>query len=273
MSLDRKIAPVCVAIVVTAAVFSCIPTLDQFVVAVRVVAEADSPEKMYSTVMQSWRVMLCDDSGWLNIGLWEAPNTSYASAAEALAKRVSRGLPFAPGDLVLDVGCGEGDATLLWAQEARAIAEAQGSAEAATFVGINLANPQLEVASARAASTGATNARFIRANALELPHASGSVDAIIALESAFHFHPSRKDFFTEAARVLRSGGQLRLSDIICSSSARALRGLWAADWLSRLMNIPPENQVGFTCYCGQAYDDQAHTLLVHRSTRPSTRRI
>jgi len=201
--------------------------------------------------------MLCDDSGWLNIGLWEAPDTSYAGAAEALAKRVSRGLPFAPGDLVLDVGCGEGDATLLWAQEARSIAAAQGSAEAATFVGINVANPQLKVASARAVSTGAMNVRFIRANALELPHESGSVDAIIALESAFHFHPSRKDFFTEAARVLRPGGQLRLSDIICSSSARALRGLWAADWLSRLMNIPPLNQVRAICYCYHASDAQA----------------
>jgi cyclopropane fatty-acyl-phospholipid synthase-like methyltransferase len=228
-----------------AAAISVQPYVQEFISALRVIAAADSAEKLYSTVMQSWRVVLCDDgAGWLNIGLWESPNVTYGEAAKALALRVTRGLPWSPGDVVLDVGCGEGDATLIWASEARSAALELGrNVEPAKLVGINLAAPQLAAAAARAAALGATNVDFVRANALTLPHGTESVAAMIALESAFHFSPSRRAFFTEAFRVLRRGGQLRMSDIICAPAARALRGMWAASWLSNLLNIPPENQV------------------------------
>lgn len=228
-----------------AAAIAVVPYLLEFSAAVRTIAAANSAEKLYSTVMESWRVMLCDGgTGWLNIGLWETPGMTYTAAAEALARRVSAGVPFAPGDVVLDVGCGEGDATVLWASDARAVAAAAGEgAEPAEFVGINVAAPQIAAAEARAAAAGASNVKFVRASALQLPMAAGSVSAVLALESAFHFSPSREAFFAEVARVLKPGGTLRMSDIICSRTARSLRGLWAADWLSAFMNIPPPNQV------------------------------
>ena len=61
----------------------------------------------------------------------------------------------------------------------------------------------------------------MQADACDLPIRDASFDRVLCIEAIFHF-ASRRTFFLEAARVLRPGGALVLSDMFLAPSAIAL---------------------------------------------------
>ena len=85
-----------------------------------------------------------------------------------------------------------------------------GAAPGADVVGINITPAQVAHCRARAAAAAARNVRFVCGSATALPQAAGTLDFVLALESAFHFE-TRVQFFAEAARVLRPGGTIALA--------------------------------------------------------------
>jgi MPBQ/MSBQ methyltransferase len=58
------------------------------------------------------------------------------------------------------------------------------------------------------------------ADASRLPFAGGSFDRVFCVEAMFHF-ASRRQFFAEAARVLKPGGVLAGTDILVSPAAQS----------------------------------------------------
>jgi SAM-dependent methyltransferase len=135
---------------------------------------------------------------WGNLGLWPAPD--YASAAEALARRVGMAAGLARGQRVLSLASGAGDELRLW-REAFGAAQATGTER----------------------DSG--------------PVPAGPFDAVLCVDAAYHFSP-RADFLAQAFERLRPGGRLAFTDLTLSGraglglrTAARLCGLSAADLL------------------------------------------
>ena len=192
-------------------------------------------ESLYGDLMEEWRSLNDSSASWINVGLWSAPGQSYTSAARALAGRLlefGRVGELAPPASVLDVGCGLGDASLLWASQSPA---------GITFTGVNITASQVEEAQRRC--VGIANApTYVVGDATRLALPAASAAAVLALESAFHFD-TRERFLGEAARVLRPGGRLAIADIIMSPAGFAWRRLFTNAALARFFCIPLANCV------------------------------
>ncbi len=183
---------------------------------------------------------------YLNLGYWQTA-TTVDEASEALALLVGETAQIGDGDTVLDCGFGFGDQDILWAQKL----------SPRRIVGLNITPSQIAVARRRVAQAGLAHRVDLRiGSATDMPIESGSVDKVVALECAFHFH-TREQFFREAWRVLRPGGRLVCADIIPMPIARHLparsrqaRSRQGIGWsmVARMFAIPPENAYPLPCY-------------------------
>jgi SAM-dependent methyltransferase len=208
--------------------------------AFRLLLRANKVDALYSDIMEEWRALNEPDEAWINVGLWATPDQTYTSAARALADRlfVASGVgALAPPAQVLDVGCGLGDGLLRWAARAP---------PGVAFCGINITPSQVAEAARRCGGRGA----FEVGDATRLQRAPGSVDAVLALESAFHFD-TRAQFLGEAARVLRPGGRIAIADIIMSPAGFRWRHLFTNAALARFFCIPLANCVDARALAGQ----------------------
>lgn len=112
------------------------------------------------------------------------------------------------GKRVLDVGSGRGGGA----------AYIQRRLGAAETVGCELAHHA--VAFASRVHAGVPGLSFRQGDAMTLPFAADSYDAIVSVESA-HCYPDRPAFFSEAYRVLKPGGHLLYADFTRRAAAPA----------------------------------------------------
>ena len=120
-------------------------------------------------------------------------------------------LPWGGGEVVLDLGCGRGLATVLAAKKL----------EAGYAVGVDTwsksrvwgNDPDSVYANAKEAGVD-SKVSVLMANSIQLPIASRSVDVILSAVSIHHLAPrkSRGVLFREMARVLKDGGRVGILD-------------------------------------------------------------
>jgi SAM-dependent methyltransferase len=177
-------------------------------------------------------------------GLFDDPTVDddsperYFAAAEAMTRRILDAGEIADARRVLDVGCGFGG-TLDMIRSRNA---------GCRLAGLNIDLRQLQWARrllAKGTGAGSNGAAahppapipFVTGDGCKLPIADASVDHVLAVECVFHF-PSRKAFVREAARVLKPGGTLALSDFLMGVGAQStlaanMATLGLGDWYGR----------------------------------------
>ena len=169
----------------------------------------------YDDVIREPRMRaLYGESGYFNVGYWEEGCEDLARACDRMVDMLATAIP-QNARRILDIGCGVGAGSVRLASlfpRARLIAG-------------NLSHWQLTEARRRGVEALAVM------DAAHLAIASGTMDAVVALESAQHFD-TRERFFGEACRVLRPGGAIALADMLFAD--RQPIGAWM---------LPPENQV------------------------------
>ena len=165
-------------------------------------------------------------------GLWRSGRESPAEAVEALADLVGERLAPAPGDALVDIGCGYG-------ATAQRFAERLGVA----VTGLTLSRAQHAIASARPGPLA-----FHLRDWLDNGLPDAAFDHGYAIESSEHM-TDKPRFFAEAHRVLKPGGRL----VVCAWLAAPAPTRWQVKHL-----LEPICREGRLPSIGSRDDYEAH---------------
>jgi SAM-dependent methyltransferase len=121
-------------------------------------------------------------------------------------------LSLGAGETVVDLGSGAGFDAFLAACEV---------GPAGKVIGIDMTPAMLERARANAAKAGLANVEFREGRLEALPVETASVDAVTS-NCVINLAPDKAVVFREAARVLRKGGRMVVSDIILDGELPAV---------------------------------------------------
>lgn len=158
-------------------------------------------------------------------GYWDKPGRAVCSAGEfaAAMERLNELVVVAAGvsssQRVLDAGCGFGGT----------LDSINKRLEGMELTGVNIDPRQLVHARAQVRPRPGNRVEFVEADACALPFPDASFDRALAVECIFHF-PSRLAFLKQAARVLKPGGLLALSDFVPGKMGR---GGFIGSWIEK----------------------------------------
>jgi arsenite methyltransferase len=150
--------------------------------------------------------------------LSRVPEATVASFA-GVANPFSLG-ELAPGQTVLDLGCGAGTDLLIAAQ----MVGPEGQ-----LIGVDMTPTMLDRARQSAAAMGLANVELHESLIESVPVEDASVDVVIS-NGVIDLVPDKEAVFAEIDRVLRPGGRLQIADVVIhtevSEDARARIDLW-----------------------------------------------
>lgn len=136
------------------------------------------------------------------------------------------------GDLVLDLGSGGGIDVFLAAEKAGASGH---------VIGVDMTPEMIELARANAEKIGASTVEFRRGEIENLPVESETVDVILS-NCVINLSPCKERVFAEAFRVLKPGGRLVISDVVCREDLPPESRENLAEWARCAGGVIPEDR-------------------------------
>jgi SAM-dependent methyltransferase len=170
-------------------------------------------------------------SGALYAGEIEAP-------AEAIARSLGCGVPtevadLHEGEIVLDLGSGAGADVLISARRVGATGKA---------IGIDMTDEMRDLARRNASAAGVENVEFHKGYLEELPLPDQSVDVVIS-NCVINLAADKTVVLREAARVLRPGGRIAISDVIADPDLDEATRADVAAWTGCIAGALTEEQL------------------------------
>ncbi len=160
-------------------------------------------------------------------GLWLSGDEGRDQAVRQLAEMVSREAGVGKGSRVMDIGCGYGATSQLIADEF-----------GAEVTGITISEAQHAIAEARAAANTSNGPKptYLFGDWLTNTLPADSFDAAIAIESSEHM--DKPGFFSQARRVLRSGGRLVVNAWLSCETPTPNQVRWLIEPICREGRMP-----------------------------------
>jgi arsenite methyltransferase len=160
-----------------------------------------------------------------------------AAAAAAVAASLGCGVPTAvadlrPGEIVLDLGSGAGADVLISAGQV---------APGGRAIGLDMTAEMLSLARRNAAEAGVTNVEFVEGYLEDIPLPDASVDVVIS-NCVINLAADKRVVLREAARVLRPGGRIAVSDVVADPDMDETTRADMAQWTGCIAGALTETQ-------------------------------
>ncbi len=137
-----------------------------------------------------------------------------------------------PGETVLDIGSGGGIDCFLSARKV---------GESGRVIGVDMTPAMLERARKTAEKNGYRNVTFLQGTADRIPVEDDTVDVIIS-NCVINLTRDKGRVFAEAARVLKYGGRLEVSDMVTDGPLPTELRADPANWAGCVYGALPENE-------------------------------